>query len=128
MTPAQVKIRLREAAKTFWAWDANQPEVGPKAFGSNWPAIIREAAEAYGWTPELHRPAPPYPHEISRMEEAFRWLDILPKQDRWLLWAWANEMAMWKITQRTGKSRRTVFNWVDRACGVIAGSIKNQAA
>src|SRR5690606_36894185 len=58
LTANDVKRRLREAAKTFWAWDANQPNPLAKGYGNGWPDIVRDAAEAYGWTPELYKPAP----------------------------------------------------------------------
>lgn len=127
MTAQEVKRRLREAANTFKAWNENQPHPLAKGYGNGWPQIVRDAAEAYGWTPEGRKLPPPYPHEITRMDEAIGWLHLLPEQDARMLWGWANGRALWKIAQRFGKSERTINNWINRACGVIAGSLARAA-
>lgn len=127
MTASEVKRRLREAATTFWAWHANQPKVGPKAYGSNWPAVVREAAEAYGYNDLDVKAAVPSAYAISRMEEAMEWLNWLEKDDRWLLWTWANGGQIWRIGQRFGKSEAQIRYWRDRVCGLIAGMAEKAA-
>jgi hypothetical protein len=128
MTANEVKRRLREAATTFLAWNANQPHPLAKGYGNGWPQIVREAAEAYGWTPETTKLAVPSPDAISRMDEALAWLDLVERDDQKLLWKWANGRQLWRLGQEWGKSESQIRYWLTRACGVIAGQLERRAA
>ena len=46
--------------------------------------IVRTALESYGWTEAEVRPAVPSSARIDRMDEALRWLSLIP-QDRYVL-------------------------------------------
>jgi hypothetical protein len=134
MTAQEVKRRLREAAQTFRAWNANQPKVGPSGFKSSWPAIVRSSAEEFanavarGYDPVQVKPAVPSPRAISEMDEILDHLGRLPKDDQDMLWMWANCSQMWRIAQRFRKSERTIHNWLGRACNVLAGLLSEEAA
>jgi len=41
--------------------------------------VVHTALEAYGWQAAVVRPAMPSAAEISRMDEAFGWLTIIPE-------------------------------------------------
>jgi hypothetical protein len=50
-----------------------------------WPfAILPDPAEAYGYTAEVERWPTPSPSDITRMDEAFAWLALIP-EDRFVL-------------------------------------------
>lgn len=109
-TADTIKARIEEAATTFRHWLANEPEPGPKAYGSNWPEIIRQAIEAYGYDDaRVKLPVPSGP-AIARMDEVFGWFDWLDREDQKLVWWRANGMAWWKFAQRYGRSE----SWVRR--------------
>jgi hypothetical protein len=46
--------------------------------------VVRAAAESYGWGPGKVRPPMPSNARISRMDEAFTWLQLIP-DDRYVL-------------------------------------------
>lgn len=72
-----VEYRLEEAGRTLLAL----PSQGclPAGFRSNWPKEVAASAEAYGYGEDQRiRPAPPEARYVTRMDEAFRWLSLLP--------------------------------------------------
>lgn len=96
-TPAHVRTRMVEA---FDVLRRMSGRIGPKAYGSNWPAILRDIADmndvqAYEQAQKdgqkvRHRPTL---EEISRMDEALHWpwdfLDSPRERDAINLWAMA---------------------------------------
>lgn len=81
----------------------------PKEYGNNWPDIVRESIEAYGWEDERSRSPVPSAEAIDRMHEALPWLGLLDKQTQKLVWLRANGVAWWQLQLRLWrfpKSRR----------------------
>lgn len=80
MDAETVIYRLEEAGRTLIAL----PGKGclPASFGSGWPDVVRAAVEAYGYDPEQIRPPAPEPQAITRMDEAFRWVGLIPATQR----------------------------------------------
>ncbi len=78
-----VKLRLVEAFEI----EAKLPEVrGPKRnAGSAWPTMTREFEDIVGWSDERRqdvwqdweRAKGAFPQEVTRMDEAMLWLEIL---------------------------------------------------
>lgn len=73
--PEYVQARLEEAGATL----LSLPEQGHSTrLRSGALQAVHSAAEAYGWSSARLRPAIPSPQRISRMDEAFAWLALLP--------------------------------------------------
>ena len=77
-----VIYRLEEAGKTLLSLPVGTP--GPASFRSAMPQPVQDAAESYGWQPHTIRPPVPGSTSISRMDEVFRWLALIPG-DRYVL-------------------------------------------
>ena len=69
--------RLEEAGRSLIALPSKGCK--PAGFGSGWPQIVHAAAEAYGYDPTDVRPDPPSADAIDRMDEAFRWISLIPE-------------------------------------------------
>ena len=71
-----VIYRLEEAGRTLLAL----PNRGcmPAGMGAAWPDVVHAAVEAYGYDPEQIRPAVPSAEKITRMDEVWRWLVLIP--------------------------------------------------
>ena len=68
--------RLEQAGATLLAMRVRSPY--PATYGTNWPQVLHDAVEAYGWTDEPTRPALPDSATISRMDVTFNWLGAIP--------------------------------------------------
>ena len=75
-TDDDVLARLEEAGQTLLAMPANG--AFPAGYRSNWPDVVHAAVLAYGYDGEGVRPSPPSAASITRMDEAFRWLQLIP--------------------------------------------------
>lgn len=73
-TEQEIALRLREAGDTVRRLP--KPK-GPAGYGSGWPEVVRDARDAYGYTPGSVRPAAPSPTAIDRMDEVFTWFRFL---------------------------------------------------
>lgn len=75
-----VVYRLEEAGRTLLAL----PGKGcmPAGFGSGWPSVVHAAMEAYGWDGEAPRPSVPSAAAITRMDEAWLWVSLIPDEKR----------------------------------------------
>lgn len=73
-----VIARLEEAGRTLIAL----PSKGcyPAREGSSWPAIVHDVAESYGYDEETVRAPVPSPQAITRMDEAYQWITLIPAQ------------------------------------------------
>lgn len=97
-TPQMVSDRMEEAANTLRA--LRVPGVRPLEYGSNWPDVIHDAMDAYGWHDAELKPLEPRPEAIARMDEALEWLAFLnTPEDVHLVWARA-ERIPWKVLMR----------------------------
>ncbi len=71
-----VIYRLEEAGRTLLAL----PGKGclPAGMAAAWPDVVHAAVEAYGYDPEDIRPSVPSADAISRMDEAWQWMALIP--------------------------------------------------
>lgn len=78
ITAEYVIARLEEAGATLLAMSL--PRVSPRPLGSQFQhfPVVRDAAEAYGWTGASVRAAFPEAAAISRMDEAMAWIELIP--------------------------------------------------
>ncbi len=81
-TATLVAERFEEAADTL----RRLPEQRARGYFSTWPPIIRDVAEAYGWSETRVHLGPPHPAAIDRMHEAFDWLHWLEPNDARIVW------------------------------------------
>jgi len=70
-----VGIRLKDAGRTLMRTPATGTK--PQGHKSNWPEIVREAQEAYGYTEEKPIWGRPTMAQITRMEEVMDWLLLI---------------------------------------------------
>lgn len=74
---ATVITRLEEAGRTLLALPHSGPS--PKLRVSVW-EVLNSAIEGYGWEATRLRPAVPDAARIGRMDEAFGWLALIPRE------------------------------------------------
>lgn len=72
-----VVYRLEEAGRTLLALPSSK--LVPAQMGAAWPEFPQAAISAYGYTPEAVRPPVPSSQAISRMDEAYCWIALLPR-------------------------------------------------
>lgn len=108
-TPKKVEARLEEAADTL----RRLPTQRIQQYRSTWPAVIRDAAEAYGWASIRIRLGPPAADAIDRMDECLEWFTWLDGDDSRLVWLRAAGVQWKLICSRIGVSRTTAWQrWV----------------
>jgi Domain of unknown function (DUF6362) len=73
--PDFVIYRLEEAGATLLALPASGYSTRLRSSSLE---IVRTAAEAYGWSDALVRPAVPSAEKIDRMDEAMGWISLIP--------------------------------------------------
>ena len=76
--------------------------------------VVHSAAEAYGWSTARLRPPVPSPERITRMDETFAWLALVP-QDRAVLRRLVSARAL--VSPLTGKH---LYAW--RRLGGLIGA------
>ncbi len=76
-----VVARLEEAGRTLLALPHSGPS--PRLRTSAWD-VLQSAVEGYGWEGRPVRPAVPGAARITRMDEAFGWIALIPR-DRYVL-------------------------------------------
>jgi hypothetical protein len=104
LTMVAIADRLEEAAYTL----RRLPKVTVQGFKSNWPPMVNDAHESYGYNDATVRLGPPSAKHITQMDEALRWLHHLepvPDYSRKLVWLRANGVRWKRIEQRYGHSR-----------------------
>ena len=104
----ETKSRLAEAADALRRLSMNG--IKPSALRSQWPDVVHRAEEAYGWTSERMRPPRPSPAQITRMDEAIRWLLWLDGEERKIVWARSMGLSWRRIEDLDGRSVRTLQN------------------
>ena len=102
------KRRLVEAADALRRLSMNG--IKPNGLHSQWPDVVHRVEEAYGWTGERVRPPRPSPAEITRMDEAIRWLLWLDGDQRKVVWARSLGLSWRRIEDMDGRSVRTLQN------------------
>jgi len=76
MTAAEIVARLEAAGATLLAMPARGYSTHMRQMKFD---IVHTALEAYGWGGAMARPPAPSAAEISRMDEAFGWLALIPE-------------------------------------------------
>jgi len=116
---AGVVARLEEAGRTLLALPHRgySPRLAQVRLD-----VIHDAMEAYGWTTARVRLPPPEPGAISRMDEAFSWLGLIP-QSRFVLRSIVAARALvhpiserhlfsWrKLGERLGADHKAIQRW-----------------
>jgi hypothetical protein len=106
-TPRLVQQRLRES----FATELRLPETNrPRGMASAWPASpVHDFSDMVSWPDarervwkDWERAKGAYPHEVSRMEEAQRWLSWLEEGER-------RALAVWALTAARGIPVRKVL-------------------
>lgn len=106
-----VVARLEEAGATLLAL----PESGySPRMRSGALQVVHSAAEAYGWSHARLRPPTPSPERITRMDETFAWLTLIPA-DRTVLRRLVGARAL--VSPLTGKH---LYAW--RRLGAVVGA------
>jgi hypothetical protein len=106
-----VVARLEEAGATL----LSLPETGfSPRMRTGALAVVHSAAEAYGWSAARLRPAVPLPERITRMDETFAWLALVP-DDRVVLRRLVSARAL--VSPLTGKH---LYAW--RRLGAVVGA------
>ena len=80
MTAEEVISRFEEAGRTLMALPAKGCR--PAGYGNGWPAVVHAMEEAYGYGEAEIRPPVPSAQAITRMDEAYGWVNLLPDQRR----------------------------------------------
>lgn len=120
MTIDEIKSRLKEAADVI----RRIPKVnGPNGYASSWPDFVRSATEAYGYDDLRVKPPPPDKDQIDRAWKAVEWLNLLDRKSQKMLWAWANDMPIWKLAQWHNMSEGKLRRWRDESCKRISAQI-----
>lgn len=147
-TPDEVRQRFLEAADTYHRWRRGQPSGMPQEYGTGWPAIVRNAAELFAIAVEIGyekpklRPRWPTPDEITAMDEAFGWLEMIgdereiarltadfhtPQTATLTVLTWRHVLLgrafgrKWReLEERYGRSRETLRKRHDEALAAIA--------
>jgi hypothetical protein len=83
-TPEMVADRVKEAAMTLRVLRVSG--LKPKGYGSNWPDVVHDPNEAFGWNATEVRMGPPTPGAISRMDEVMDWLRWLEPDYMRIVW------------------------------------------
>jgi hypothetical protein len=107
-TPEQVGKFLTDAFRIVH----RLPKPGPRSYGSNWPAIVRDADDLAGWTAgdrdELQRLAlrriPPTASQLEKTDKVLAWLDRLRSENAeqaTMVMYWADAMASKKPDLRS---------------------------
>lgn len=117
METDEIKSRLKEAADVI----RRIPKVnGPNGYATAWPDFVRNATEAYGYADLKVKPPTPSNEQIDNAWKAVEWLNILDRKSQKMLWAWANEMPVWKLAQWHSMSESKLRRWRDESCRQIA--------
>ena len=127
-TQRLVVERLEEAAQCLRALPAPKEWVRLRHLRSAMPTPVRDAADAYGYTPTRTRPPAPSPGAIDRMEQAIAWLLWLDPEDQRLVWARACRIPWRHLCHRSGVERTTAWRTWTLATFRIVTRINRHAA
>ena len=123
--------RFEEAGATLLALPNRGPSLAMRGF---WPPVVHEAIEAYGYTGASLRPATPSAAMISRMDETWSWLNLLPNvAERRIIGARSlvspvtgRHIFTWRqVARMLGADHRAIQRWHGAAIGrlvVILGA------
>lgn len=129
-----VAAQLEQAGATMLAM---RSPTGPAGYGSGWPDVVRDAVEAYGYTPDRVRTPVPSAAAITRMDRAFAWIGLIPARSvviRRIVGARAmvhpmtgRHLASWrKIGRLLGADPRAVMRWHRIGIEAIAEAVEQR--
>ena len=125
LTMVLIWDRLKEAAHTL----NRLPKPTVQGYKSNWPPMIMEFHESYGYNDAMVRLGPPSARHISEMDEALSWLNLLePEPDyiRKLVFLRANDVRYKKLERLFGRSRVTLHLNIRNALHDIMRALEKQ--
>lgn len=127
-TPEWLVTAFEDAGRTLQA----MPSRGcrPNGYGNNWPDMVHDAKEAYGWMADRMRPAYPNAQDIARMDEIYSWIGLIPESQRLLrrivmLRSLVNPITdrhrfSWrKVARVLGHDDKSTKAWHSKAIGTI---------
>lgn len=97
--------------------------------GADW-LLVRDAAEAYGWTPEIiaFRPTP---HDVQIYLDVLSWLSWYRRTHDAgtvrLFIAWATGASWRRLSFQFSSSERTLRRWMDDMCTTILNAFRTEA-
>ena len=101
-TKEMVRDRMEEAVRTLRTLRVTG--LKPMGYGSNWPDVIHDPNEAFGWNNVEVQPGPPAPDAITRMDESLQWLHWLEPDQARLVWLYADDIPRKMVCARVGMS------------------------
>ena len=126
-TKETVEARMVEAAQTLHALRVTG--LKPMGYGSNWPDIVHDPNEAYGWDDTKLGRGPPMPDAITRMDESLQWLHWLEPDQARLVWMIAENVPRKLICARVGMSRNKAWRvWSAAIMTIVSILNRNRAA
>lgn len=123
-----VVYRLERAGAALLALPTVPPQLGNLE-------TIRTAIESYGWTPK-DMPVRPNAEEIARMDEAFGWIPLIPR-DRYVLRRVVGARALvhpvtrrhlfpWtRLGKALGADHKAVQRWHTEGVQIIVEALRN---
>jgi hypothetical protein len=136
LTEQEVELRLEEASRTLY--HLRVVGVSPAQIRSSMPEVVHTFEEAYGWTAAEPRAPVPQAREVTRMDQAFAWLRLIPEDRRVLRRVVAlrsltkpgtgkHLMGWRKIGDRLGASHEAVRLWHAQGIAIIAAALNRWA-
>ncbi|MBF0190243.1 MAG: hypothetical protein HQL99_03715 [Magnetococcales bacterium] len=122
-TPKMVAERVEEASRTLRALRVTG--LRPMGYGNNWPDVIHDPNEAFGWNDAEFRMGPPTPDAITRMDDALNWLRWLDPDQMRLVWLHAEGVPRKVITNVLGVSRVTAWRLWMSALMIISSRLNS---
>lgn len=100
-TPLLVEERMEEAADVL----ARLPDRKVQGHFCNWPPILREYWESFGWQEASMRRPQPSAAAIDRMDETMTWLAWVDPVDAKVIWLRASGHRWKAVCWKTGLAR-----------------------
>lgn len=135
ITAASVVARLEEAGRTLFALPQTGPSTRMVQGGMEW---IRDASESYGRHRTLLRPAVPSAAEITRMDESYAWIPLIPA-DKYVIRRIVGARSLmnpmsgryqysWRrLGTALGADHKAVQRWHGQGIDMIVAALKAQA-
>jgi hypothetical protein len=126
MRTDEIKAALREACRILERTPFPKGS-RPAQLRAGWPDVVREAADAYGYTATRNRPALPSPLELDRMDEALRWLLWVEGTERTVLFARACGVTWRALQEKLDTSYPTLAKIHGRGLTLIAARLEKKS-
>ncbi len=127
--PADIRLELLQALREIIRYAvltlnaARDPDARYRGWSQLPATLVRDAADAYGYSTPMVRRFSPTPRDIDQMEVVLPWLAWLRREEgrdaiRRIL-AWSLGVSLWRIAQREEVSEATITNRIDRSVARI---------